>query len=285
MAEVVALYRFPVKGFTQEECAELTVQDDGRIFGDRAFTLRYANALEPRLRDEHEVWSKSKGLSRMEYPSLAALRLTFDPGETSGIDRDTEIDSMADPDAGAARIRITGPDGLLVDTTLSTEGRERIASAVTDYLRHSPDAAMLDVPGRLPLHFLGDPGRSRFQDSMLGFASMHSRESLRALERGLGSPIDDHRFRSNIVIAGVDPWQEISEFSRIRIGSLDFAPREVITRCLNTHANPDTGERDTPVLTTLTRVIGQTRPTFGRFLLPINFGGTIRVGDAVEFVD
>src|SRR5690606_16372649 len=78
MAEVVALYRFPVKGFTEEPRSELTVLDDGRIYGDRALTFRYANALEPRMRGGNEVWSKSKGLSRMDYPSLAALRLTLD---------------------------------------------------------------------------------------------------------------------------------------------------------------------------------------------------------------
>ena len=35
MPHVVALYRYPVKGFTPEECETLTVLDEGRIAGDR----------------------------------------------------------------------------------------------------------------------------------------------------------------------------------------------------------------------------------------------------------
>lgn len=270
MAQIVALYRFPVKGFSQEAADELVVQDDGRIAGDRAFSFRYDDALRPRERNGLEIWSKSKGLTRMEYPSLAALRLSLDlhPGSAHG-----------------GRIRIDGPEGPLAEEELSDAGRARLSAAVTEYLRATPDGAGLDRPGRLPLHLLGDAARSRFQDSAQGFASMHSRASLGALEAAIGRPMQDHRFRSNIVIDGVAPWQEISELSRVRIGGLEFAPQEPIGRCLNTHANPETGVRDAEVLTTLTRVIGQERPTFGRFLLPLHGGGTIRVGDTVELIE
>jgi len=36
MARVVALYRYPVKGFTPEACEALTALPEGRIAGDRA---------------------------------------------------------------------------------------------------------------------------------------------------------------------------------------------------------------------------------------------------------
>ena len=55
-----------------------------------------------------------------------------------------------------------------------------------------------------------------------------------------------------------------------------------IVRCLATHADPDTGRRDLPVLTTLTRGLGQSEPTLGRLLLPVTGGGVIRVGDEVR---
>lgn len=55
-----------------------------------------------------------------------------------------------------------------------------------------------------------------------------------------------------------------------------------IVRCLATHADPDTGRRDLPVLTTLTRGLGQSEPTLGRLLLPVAGGGVIRVGDEVR---
>ena len=264
MAQVAALYRFPVKGFTQESVSELTIQDDGRVQGDRAFSFRYDRGTEPREREGREIWSKSKSLTRMDYPALAALRLAVDDA--------------------AGRIRIEGPDGLLADADLSPAGRSELAEAVTAYLLATPHGRGLEAPGRLPLHLMGEPGVSKFQDNAEGFVSLHGRASLAALGEALGQPISDHRFRSNIAVEGLAPWEEIGELSRVRIGAVEFAPQKPIGRCLNTHANPETGVRDAEVLTTLTRVIGQRQPTFGRFLLPLERGGVIRVGDTVELV-
>ncbi len=56
-------------------------------------------------------------------------------------------------------------------------------------------------------------------------------------------------------------------------------------RCLATHANPATGERDLPLMTTLTATFAQERPTFGVALVPTGAGGDIRLGDAVQLVE
>lgn len=40
MPHVVALYRYPVKGFTPEACDALTVLDEGRVAGDRVLGVR-----------------------------------------------------------------------------------------------------------------------------------------------------------------------------------------------------------------------------------------------------
>jgi hypothetical protein len=54
-------------------------------------------------------------------------------------------------------------------------------------------------------------------------------------------------------------------------------------RCLATHANPITGVRDAPVMTTLTRVFGQEQPTFAVGLMPLE-GGEIHTGDTLTVV-
>ena len=53
------------------------------------------------------------------------------------------------------------------------------------------------------------------------------------------------------------------------------------TRCLATHANPRTGERDLPVMQTLVRSFQQQEPTFAVALTTSGPGGEIRVGDEV----
>jgi uncharacterized protein YcbX len=71
----------------------------------------------------------------------------------------------------------------------------------------------------------------------------------------------------------------------VRIGTVTFDVVRPKVRCLATHANPTTGERDVPILTTLTTVFGQEKPTFGVAMVPRQAGGRIHVGDHVTLVE
>jgi uncharacterized protein len=70
MSHVVALYRYPVKGFTPEECDTLTVLDEGRIAGDRVLGIRFADT-EARSR-------KVSMLALINTPGLARLSVKFE---------------------------------------------------------------------------------------------------------------------------------------------------------------------------------------------------------------
>lgn len=273
MPRVTALYRYPIKGFTPEQHDQLTVQADGRIAGDRVLAFRFANAAEPEDRDGLDYWPKSKGLALEGFPSLATLRVAFDPA--------------------TQRVCITHDDALLIDTTLDEDGRAELVEIMTAFVADSPDWKMLQREGRLPLVLVGDGESSRFQDRSRGFVTVHSEASVDALNAALGQQVDDRRFRSNIVIDGVGAWDELDWQGEVRIGDVRFTAEGPIVRCLATHANPDTGIRDAKVLTTLTRQIGQDQPTLGRLLLldgvtgavgeQSGTGGVIRVGDEVTF--
>ena len=110
MAYVVALYRYPVKGFTPEECDTLTVLAEGRIAGDRVLGVRFADTEAP-----DDAWSRKHGMvALINTPGLARLRVTFD--------------------AKSFRLRISLGTAVLVDEVLNPEGRRRI-SAVLGRLR------------------------------------------------------------------------------------------------------------------------------------------------------
>ena len=47
MPRVVALYRYPLKGFTPEKCDTLTVLSEGRIAGDQVLGIRFADTEAP----------------------------------------------------------------------------------------------------------------------------------------------------------------------------------------------------------------------------------------------
>lgn len=273
MPHVAALYRHPIKGFTPERCDELAVQPDGRIAADRVLAFRFADAARPETRDGLDYWPKSKGLALESFPTLAALQVAYDHD--------------------ARRVRVAYDDELLVEVMLDAEGRAELTEVMTAFVLDSPEWKLLQREGRLPLVLVGDGEHSRFQDRSRGFVSVHSRASVDALGVTLDQQIDDRRFRSNVVIDGVDAWDELSWQGEVRIGDVRFTAEGPIVRCLATHANPDTGIRDARVLTTLTRGVGLSEPSLGRLLLldgvsgavgdAAGVGGVIRVGDDVTF--
>jgi uncharacterized protein YcbX len=93
--------------------------------------------------------------------------------------------------------------------------------------------------------------------------------------------LNELRFRHNIVIDGVAAWEEQSWMGgKLRVGNVAFETVVPKVRCLATHANPLTGERDLQVMQTLVKVFAQKQPMFGVGMLS-EAGGEIRVGDTV----
>ncbi len=263
MPHVAALYRYPVKGFTPEACETLTVLDEGRIAGDRVLGIRFADTEAA-----DDAWSKKTGMvALVNTPGLARLHLRFEEK--------------------ALRLRIGIANAVLVDEVLNNEGRKRIAAAVADYVLKLDEHPLSGHPERLPLRVVGDGLTPRYHDDPVGRVTLHGRGSLRALTGAFANAeISELRFRSNIAVDGLATWEEQSWVGRkVRIGTVDFNVVKPKLRCLATHANPKTGERDLQILTTLTKVFGQEQPTFAVAMVPSHGGGRIYAGDEVSLVD
>jgi uncharacterized protein len=263
MPRVVALYRYPVKGFTPEVCGTLPVLDEGRIAGDRVLGMRFANSPAP----DHAWSSKYQFVALVNTPGLARLTVRFDHR--------------------ALRLHVSHEGGVLVDAALDDAGRRQISAAIADFVLELDDNPLSLHPDRLPLRVVGDGVTPRYQDNEAGQVSLHSRESLAEVAAATGhAGLSEHRFRSNIVIDGVAAWEEQSWIGKsIRIGSVAFDVVKPKVRCLATHANPETGERDVPLLATLTRVFAQEQPTFAVGMMTSGRGGEVRVGDEVCLID
>ena len=260
---VAALYRYPVKGFTPEECGTLSVLDGGRIAGDRVLGIRFANSAV-----SGDAWgTKHEFVALVNTPGLALLQLGFDHK--------------------ALRLRITSRGEVLADEPLDDGGRQRIAAAIENYVLELVENPLASHPDRLPLRVVGDGVTPRFQDDQAGFVTLHGRESLEALAAAAHSPeLSEHRFRSNIAIEGLRPWEEQSWVGRkIRIGEVDFEAVAPKGRCLATHANPLTGERDLPIMKMLLKAFPREKPTFAIAITVNGHGGTIHIGDKVALRD
>lgn len=96
----------------------------------------------------------------------------------------------------------------------------------------------------------------------------------------VGSQIGMNRFRPNVVIDGTVAWAE-DEWSRVRVGDVDFRVQQPCDRCLMTTIDPITAERgDEPLRTLEERRAGERGPLFGLRLVPAGTGA-IAAGDTV----
>jgi uncharacterized protein YcbX len=260
MPRVTALYRYPVKGFTPERCESLTVLPEGRVAGDRALAFRFADSTLP-----PGAWSRKHGFAVLvNTPGLTRLDARFDER--------------------TRRLNISLDGAVLADEALDDAGRERLCAAVERYILELPENPLSGHPERVPLRLIGDGVTPRYQDSEQGQVTLHSRESVSAVAAIVSpQPLDELRFRSNIAIEGVDAWDELGWIGRtLRIGEVEFDVVRTKVRCLATHANPATGERDLEIMQTLVRTFGHEQPTFGVGLMTRGAGGGLRVGDAVS---
>ena len=122
--------------------------------------------------------------------------------------------------------------------------------------------------------------------SVPGQVTLHSRETIASAAQALGDPgLNDHRFRHNIVIEGVEAWEELSWLGRrVRIGAVEMDVVKPKTRCLATHANPETGQRDLMVMQGLVKHFRQEQPTLGIGMLTHGAGGVLHIGDEIRLM-
>ncbi|HYD55826.1 MAG TPA: MOSC N-terminal beta barrel domain-containing protein [Burkholderiales bacterium] len=254
MKRVAALYRYPVKGFGPERCEALEVLPHGGVAGDRVLGFRFADAATP-----DDAWgSKFEFVALVNTPALARLDLKLSNG----------------------KLRIAD----LVEDDLSAEGRKRIAAALQEYVLDLDVNPLADHPERLPIRLVGDGVTPRYQDRNTDELTLHGRASLAAAAASAGTPeLDEVRFRSNVAVEGLDAWAEQRwDGKRVFIGGVAFRFERPKGRCLATHANPRTGERDLPLMQTLLAAYRSEKPTFAISLRAQGQGGTIRLGDEVR---
>ena len=100
------------------------------------------------------------------------------------------------------------------------------------------------------------------------------------LNNRLGYEIEHTRFRSNIIIEGINPWEELDWIGKnIEINGLFFKVEKPVNRCLAINCNPVSGIRDKNVLKSMLDIQDKKPPVFAIKLIPLNAEGEIIVGN------
>lgn len=105
-------------------------------------------------------------------------------------------------------------------------------------------------------------------------------ESLNELNRRLNEPLPMKRFRPNFVFSGGEPFVE-DKWKDFMIGNLKFRAVKPCSRCVITTVNPETAEKGSEPLETLTkfRKVGN-KVMFGMNVVGLG-NGLLEVGDCV----
>ncbi|MDX2098488.1 MAG: MOSC domain-containing protein [Leptolyngbyaceae cyanobacterium bins.59] len=259
-ATIKQIFIHPVKGLTPQPLDRAILQEGHGIPGDRAFALMYDEGKTD-SEDETVPWLKKQHFAmQSDWPGLAGLECHYD-AETATL-----------------RVRRQGVE-LLAAATNHPTGRQQIGTFFTGYLAALHPLPTARHPDRAPLRLVGGSPHTRYPDRNAVHLSLMSQATLDAITAWMGCPVDVRRFRPNLVIDGVEAWEEFTWVGReVRLGEARLAITAPIGRCPNIDINPDTGERDLLLFDALYPNV-QHRNT--GVLATVVTGGNIAIGDFI----
>jgi len=249
MAEIETLYRYPVKGLSAQPLSQIDIKPGAGFTFDRFWAIENGSRdFDP---ENPRFFPKRRFLQLAQNPELAQLQCRFD--ETSK--------SLA-----IARDGVELVCGEMTDAAGVAAIEQCIAGFMTD-LSGAP--RLVSAEGH---HFSDIPQKAV---SLINLASVNE------ISKAAGREVSPLRFRGNIYVAGLEPWEEMNWLDKtIAIdGKPLFEVFDITGRCPATKVNLETGERDIEMLDLLSDNFGHTK--CGVYLKVID-DGMIKSGDTLK---
>ena len=194
-----SITRYPLKGFAGERLNKSSIQRFQTLQGDRQYALQYAERNPP----AQEGWRPKKFFAQSVQTDLC-----------SQIKVDWTLENVHFDYQG---------DGLLIDRN-PFDG-----DTLIEWIRSlSPDL------GQLTLETLA----TGFTDEREAYISLLNRSTVTAIAKATDTSDHPERYRGNLLIDGVDPFEELSWVGRtLQIGNATFEVVNPIVRCRATECD------------------------------------------------
>jgi uncharacterized protein YcbX len=247
-AQIVSLYRYPVKGLTPEPLPGVVLGDGRTLPADRLYAIENGpsgfDAAAP-------VWKpKTSYLMLMRNERLAGLQTHFEDS--------THLLTIRENGNVAARGNLE-----------TAEGRAAIEAFFSARFAH-------ELKG--PPKIISGGGHS-FSDVAKKVVSIINLGSVAAIEDMIGLPVHPLRFRANLYVSGWPAWHEFELLERtLAIGEARLKVVKRIVRCAAVNVDPESAARDLDIPPTLLRRLGHA--DCGVYAEVIA-GGAIATGDDV----
>jgi hypothetical protein len=241
--------RYPVKGLTPDSLERCELEPGRGVAFDRAAAFTSGNLQDP---PQKGSWVPARTFLQLTvYPEFARFRTAFD--ETR------RTITLTAPDGAGAVVRLGQPDSFAQANELIRRHFAPGPYGVPELHEQAPDHGHWD-----------------FADSRLSLCNL---ETVRFIEAAAGRPIDPLRFRANLYLEGLAPWQELGLIGhKLRIGAAEIEVMRPAMRCAATSVDPARGEVDIDVPDLLHRTVGH---LFLAVYVRVVSGGPIGIGDAV----
>lgn len=249
MAEIVSIYRYPVKGLSPEPLGRVRVAAGETLPFDRAWAIENGQSTFDPAAPKH--LPKIAFLMLMRNERLAALQTAFDAASRTLTVRragDVVAEGCLETEAGRAALE------AFFDTYEADElrGRTRIVSA---------------------------PGHA-FTDTATKCLSLINLATVRDIERTIGVPVNPLRFRGNLYVEDLPAWAEFDDWlgKSVSAGGVTFEAYARIDRCAATNVNPETAKRDMTLPRSLLEAYGH--PNCGVYMRVVK-GGELVAGTSI----
>jgi uncharacterized protein len=251
MPHLHSIQRYPIKGLSPENLESVVLAAGGGIPGDRRYAIAHGETPFDPAAPVH--LGKTHFLSLMTHPRLAELRVELDGSDRLRITHETREGLDVDLASEDGRHKADGWfDAFIGD---ESKGKPRFVTA--------PQAVFTDIPERC--------------------VSIQNLASIEEAGARVGAPLDPLRFRANLHLAGLEPWQEKdwTGGQELRIGRLRLRVMRPTVRCAAINVNPADAQVDLNLPKSLRQLYGAN--VMGFYAAVIE-DGPLGCGDKVELV-
>ena len=247
MGRLDQIWRHPIKSHGREAIGSVLLEAGKTMPGDRVWAIRHEASTAT-----NDAWSPCANFSRgSKAPGLMAINATYDEA--------AQTVELTHPNRPPLTIKPDDNPPEFFDWIAPIMPADRAASA-----------EILRVPGR------------GMTDSDFPSISLINLSSHRAVAQKLGRDISAKRWRCNLWLDGLAPWEEFEWIGRtLRIGEAELQVKERILRCMATTASTRTGKRDADTLGALNG--GWDHQDFGVYA-QVTKPGRIATGDTVQLL-
>jgi uncharacterized protein YcbX len=216
-AHLAQIWRHPIKSHGREALERVRLIAGKTMPGDRVWAVAHAASSA-----DGTAWQPCVNFSiGAKAPGLMGISARYDEA--------TGAVTLSHPDLHDLHVDPDSEGDRLIAWTLPIMPANRTGSA-----------RVIRVPGR------------GMTDTDYPSVSLGNLATHRAISQKMGRPLSERRWRLNLWIDGLAPWEEFDLIgAEIMIGDVRLVIRERIERCKATTANPDTGKRDADTLATL----------------------------------